>query len=147
MKINNFKFGLILYFLLFNLGCERKPVPINLNEDTCEHCKMTIVNNRFGGEIVTKKGKIFKFDAVECLVSYYLIYDKEKVSSLWVINFLKPAEFVNAKNSFYLQSKKINSPMGAGILAVAIKNQADKLKEKYGGEFFNWEEILKLIKK
>lgn len=147
MKINNFKFGLILCFLLFNLGCERKPVPINLNEDTCEHCKMTIVNNRFGGEIVTKKGKIIKFDAIECLVNYYLIYDKEKVSSLWVINFLKPTEFVDAKNSFYLQSKKINSPMGAGVLAVATKTEAYTLKEKNGGKILNWEEVLKLIKK
>ena len=56
--------------LLFTVSsCEVKPVPINFGTDTCHFCKMTIVDQQHAAQYVTKKGKQFKFDAVECLLN------------------------------------------------------------------------------
>ncbi|WP_198175425.1 hypothetical protein [Spirosoma telluris] len=51
-------------------GCSVQPEPIRYGKDACTHCKMTIVDQTFAAEIVTQKGKSYKFDDVACLVNY-----------------------------------------------------------------------------
>ncbi len=49
-------------FLAFStMGCNTEPQPIKIGEDACSFCKMSIADNRYGAEIITKKGKVFKF--------------------------------------------------------------------------------------
>ena len=40
--------------------------------DTCAYCRMTISDERFGGQFVTSKGKVHVFDSIECLAAFYL---------------------------------------------------------------------------
>jgi copper chaperone NosL len=51
-------------------GCTHKPEKFVLGKDECAECKMTIMDPRFGGEIVTKKGKIYKFDDAHCVAVF-----------------------------------------------------------------------------
>jgi hypothetical protein len=51
-------------------GCDSGPQPINFGKDSCAECNMTIVDKRFGAEFVTGKGKVFKFDDVNCMVEF-----------------------------------------------------------------------------
>src|SRR5690606_32241093 len=46
------------------------PKPINYGKDQCAHCRMTVSDARFGSQLVTKKGRAFHFDDVQCLVAY-----------------------------------------------------------------------------
>ena len=39
---------------------------------------MTIVDPRYGAELVTTKGKVYKYDAVECLINS--VYADEKLA-------------------------------------------------------------------
>ncbi len=53
----------LLFSSLFMIACvSNEPKPIKLNVDTCEFCKMTISNGKFGAELLTKKGRYYKFD-------------------------------------------------------------------------------------
>ena len=71
-------------------GCEVSPQPIDYGNEVCDFCKMTIVDTQHATEIVTKKGKTYKFDASECMVnfmnritSYNVCYTK--LLRVWII--------------------------------------------------------------
>jgi copper chaperone NosL len=59
----------LIAFLL--IGCNPKAEKINLGKDQCAECKMTIVDPKFGAEIVTKKGKVYKFDDTHCIADVF----------------------------------------------------------------------------
>ena len=46
------------------------PETININKDDCDNCKMSISDKRFACELVTEKGRAYKFDDVTCMMSY-----------------------------------------------------------------------------
>ena len=56
--------------ILFIAGCKPKAEKIAFGKDQCAECKMTIMDSKFGGEIVTKKGKVYKFDDAHCVAIF-----------------------------------------------------------------------------
>ena len=56
----------VFILLLLISSCNTEPQKINYGKDLCEHCKMTIMDKKFGAELITKKGKTMKFDSGEC---------------------------------------------------------------------------------
>jgi len=104
---------------------------------------------RYGGELVTKKGRVYKFDSVECLAAFYLTEQvpPEEVASLWVVVFDKPGKLIPAEEAIYLHSPNLRSPMGLNLSAYDSQEVADKLQLNYAGEFLTWEEVLELVKK
>ena len=38
-------------------SCSTEPEPLHYGTDVCHFCKMTLVDNKFGAELVTKNGK------------------------------------------------------------------------------------------
>lgn len=137
-------FLLLLVSMLFVIGCKPEPQPIDFNNEPCGHCRMTIADKRYGAEIVTKKGRVFKYDAVECMVNS-LYKDKtvneDEVFSLWVIDFSMPGNLINAEQSSYLISNDLPSPMGMFITAIANKQEADEISKLHQGEVLNWEQV------
>ncbi len=138
------KYVLLFLPALLLFGCKPEMQPIEFGHDQCQYCRMTIADQRYGAEIVTKKGKVYKYDAVECLINS-LYKDKtvrvEEVFSLWVIDFSNPATLINAEQSFYLQSPALPSPMGLFITAVSSKEKAEALQKEHGGEISDWKKI------
>lgn len=138
-----FPLPLLLFTLLFS-ACKPEMQPIEFGHDQCQHCRMTIADKRYGAELVTKKGKVYKYDAVECLINS-LYKDKlaepHEVFSLLVIDFSNPATLVNAEQSFYLQSLELPSPMGLFITAVSGEPKAKELQSRHGGQLFDWKNI------
>ena len=55
---------------IFLASCNTGPQPIKIGVDACAFCKMTIADEKFGGEIITGKNKIYKFDDIHCLLSF-----------------------------------------------------------------------------
>ncbi len=81
---------------------------------------MTIVDKTHAAEFVTKKGRAYKFDAVECLINDLKI--KMKKNCIYFSNRLsKPEELINATTATYLISEEIKSPMGANLSAFKTK--------------------------
>lgn len=141
--------NIILLAVLFIAGsCTVNPEPINFGTDQCDHCRMTIVDNKFGAEIITSKGKIFKFDAAECMVKYVKdgkINDAD-VKEYLVIDASKPGQFTNARKAVYLISENFPSPMGANLSAYGNKNDAESFQKNYQGDFKDWDGILAKFK-
>lgn len=139
---------IIFSILLFFFSCSLESEPINYGTDQCDHCRMTIMDKKFGAEIITKKGKAVKFDALECMINYQLEnkINESDVDKYYCVDYSEPAKLKDAKEMTYLVSPKIKSPMGENISAYSGKNTAEKSLNDFGGEIFSWEGIKNRLK-
>lgn len=139
-------------FVLFALavvlltGCKVAPDPINYGSDACHFCSMTIVDQQHAAQFATKKGKVFKFDAAECMLNHLKEMDGNKVALLLVNDYTAPGELVDATTSTYLVSKGIPSPMGEFLTAFASKEAANRALEEHEGQLYSWQELLARFK-
>jgi len=136
---------LIIVLVLF-FSCNPKPQAINYGEDGCHYCSMTIVDRQHAAELVTEKGKVYKFDAAECMIQY-LSEDQTLMAHYLVTDYTKPKGLIDAKTATFIISPNIPSPMRANLSAVATKEQGIDLQEQKGGDLYSWEELLIHLKK
>ena len=127
-----------LLIILF-AGCSNSPQPISYGQDACHYCKMTIVDARFGAEGITEKGKVYKFDAIECMLNYTLSHKEATVFTNYVTPFDTPNTLLSAQASTFLIDSKIQSPMGEYLTAYSTSRIAGEHQQQYGGELKSWE--------
>ncbi len=146
MKIKLLIMVLVLMSMLFN-ACNSKPEPIVYGSDICAHCKMLIADAKYGAELITAKGKIYKFDSIECLADFYLKNNSDpKLTKLFVIDFRKPESLIEINKAVFLKNEKFHSPMGMNVLALGSREEANNIVNQYGGNILSWDEVLQTIK-
>ncbi|MBT8394227.1 MAG: nitrous oxide reductase accessory protein NosL, partial [Bacteroidia bacterium] len=128
-----------LIFLLLLSACSSKPVPIEYGVDACHFCRMTIVDKVHASEVVTKKGKVYKFDASECMINFMDEFDTSTIKLYLSNNYTEPEVLIDATQATFLISKNVPSPMGGFLTAFKNKEDALKVKEQKGGETYTWE--------
>ena len=102
---------------------------------------MAIVDKQHAAELVTDKGKVFKFDAIECMVEYAADHAQAHFAFQLVRDFNQPDEWQDALTSYYLISEAIPSPMGANLSAFKDEKSARQTQAQKGGEVFAWEAL------
>ncbi len=135
--------------LLFIAGCSHKPEKIVFGKDSCAECKMTIMDAKFGGEIVTKKGKVYKFDDAHC-VAVFLERRGVELNNIHQTLFLdyNDGEFVKVRSAEFVVSSQLKSPMGGN--AAAFKNAGEAKKksaELEGSKVTNWATLYNILVK
>ncbi|HPQ09622.1 MAG TPA: nitrous oxide reductase accessory protein NosL [Bacteroidia bacterium] len=133
---------LIIFFLS---SCSNKPQPINFGNDECSYCKMTIVDKLHAAEYVSDKGKVYKYDTIECLIHDMKEKNFPPHSYLLVSDYSEDGKFIDAENAVYLVSKNIPSPMGAFLSAFSDKQKAEEIKKEKEGNIYLWKEIIQKI--
>jgi copper chaperone NosL len=90
------KFTFLILLLGLFVACEPKQEPINYGVDECELCRMRIMEDKYGAELVTEKGKVYKFDSIECLIKYSLNKNLIGVNDQLVLvsDFSNPGELI-----------------------------------------------------
>jgi copper chaperone NosL len=126
-------------------SCKSEPTPINYSEDQCYACKMMISDQRFGAELVTTKGKIYKFDAAECMIEMINKSNVNDYEYMMVTHFNSPNVLKDASNSYFIVSPDRPSPMGANLSAYGSEAEAQAVQKSIGGEILNWERALKNV--
>lgn len=138
-----FTFAVALFFT----ACSSGPEPINYGHDGCAYCKMTISDERFGAEIITQKGKIYKFDATECMIAFvdkdYI--RKDDVAQYLVVDAMNPKTLIEADNASFLISEKLPSPMGGNISAFTAEEHRQQALAEFGGDTHDWPSVFKLM--
>ncbi|MBC7776530.1 MAG: nitrous oxide reductase accessory protein NosL [Phycisphaerae bacterium] len=130
--------------LVFCISCSTGPEPIRYGQDNCHHCKMTLTDKRFGAEIVTQKGKVYKFDDLNCLVNFLKSGEvpAENIAQTLSVDFKKTGQFVSVHQAFFLENEAIKSPMRADIASFSDKKDLDAVKAEIGGgKEMNWEGV------
>lgn len=140
------RFIIVVITILFTVSCTVGPKPIDYGSDSCHFCSMTIVDRQHAAEIVTKKGKVFKFDAVECMMNHMKDIDISTVGLFLVNDFQMPGELVDAKEATFLISKDIPSPMGEYLSAFSSRKEAEQIEADNKGELLTWNELMTRFK-
>ena len=134
-------FFLFVFTNLLLVGCTVAPQPIDYGADACQYCSMTIVDRQHAAQFVTQKGKVFKFDASECMMNQLKEIDNSEVALFLVNDYNAPGELIDATTSTYLISQSIPSPMGEFLTAFENGEYAQAAKEQHGGDLFAWKEL------
>jgi copper chaperone NosL len=136
----------ILFAALLLASCSPKPEPIDYGNDVCDFCKMNITDNKYAAELVTSKGKVYKYDSIECLFQFKDLEFKsdDEIHSELVIDFSNPGELIDLRKSFFLKSEVFRSPMGMNVLSVSAEEKLNEIKSQHGGEILTYNEVKKL---
>lgn len=138
---------LIVTSLLLFTSCSSQPQPFVAGQDDCHVCKMGLADFKYGGEIITKKGKVYKFDDMRCMINFIKsnTIEEKDISRTLTMNFNKPNEFVDVKNAWFAVSPELRSPMGSNAAGFATKEEADKSKGATG-QLLRWANLLERSK-
>lgn len=144
MLINYNKIKAIVFLLLCItlISCSIEPQPIKMG-DTCTACKMGVADNRFGAELITIKGKIYKFDDIHCVLEFLKAntVPKEQLKSILFVDFEAPHNFITLENANLLKSDELRSPMGSNIAVFKSLTELTNSQAKLGGEKVKWESL------
>jgi copper chaperone NosL len=128
---------------LFVSSCNPGPSPLIPGKDDCQFCKMTISDLRFGAEIITGKGKIFKFDDPGCAMSF--IDSKPDpsftVREIYFTDFSGKHDLIESKNAIFLKSETLKAPMGGNFVCFTSLDSLKKVMKEYPGSIARWDDI------
>lgn len=129
-------------------ACTTQTEPIYYGKDNCVLCKMTIMDSKYATELVTPKGKVFKFDDLRCMVIFMKTNHTSSAdyAHLVVNNFDNPQEFINVTEGTFGQGTLFRSPMRGDLAAFKSPQDSQKLKEKDATiKFFSWTQIQEMF--
>jgi len=134
--------AIIFLFLSCNIG----PRPIEYGENSCHFCQMTIVDKVHAAEVVTKKGKVYKFDAIECMINFRKEFKTAEIALNLSNDFMEAGKLIDATTATFLISENIPSPMGAYLSAFKNNEEAMKIQSEKGGTLYTWSELISHLK-
>ena len=137
-----------IHIVVLMAACTPKPEKITIGTDSCAECKMTIMDPKFGGEIVTKKGRIYKFDDAHCVAAFLKRRGVElsDIHQTLFVDYNHPNGFVKVSSAEFVVSSQFKSPMGGN--AAAFQNVAaayKKAAEINGSKVTNWATLYNIL--
>lgn len=142
--LNGKKLRIVGLLLLAFYSCSTGPEAIRFGQDSCTNCKMTLSDKRFGAEIVTKKGKVFKFDDLNCLVAYLKKsgINEQDIAQILTVDFKKTALLIDIQKAYFLQNEGLKSPMRGDVASFSSQSDLDGVKTTIGGgKEMTWPEV------
>ncbi len=135
----------IVLFCVFLAGCHTGPGVITAGKDHCYFCKMTITDVKYTAEIVTTKGKVYKFDDMHCLLAFTgaKMIDEVLIKDIYLSDFTGNHSLLKADESFLLQGGDIRGPMNGNIIAVSNKDSLEKLALHFNASETTWQKLSK----
>lgn len=133
----------IIIPLLMLFSCSSKHTePINLNSDSCDYCKMTISHINFASELLTQKGRVYKFDDLACMINYAKENALPQGTAYYVCDFLPPHQLIKADSMFYISGEKLESPMGGNIAAFSRPDSAEVYMNRFSAMPKTWASLM-----
>lgn len=135
---------LLLLPLLLN-SCNTGPEAIVTGTDNCYFCKMTITDAKYGAEIVTKKGKVYKFDDLHCLLAFTKakMIDEKLVKDIYFVDFTGNHSLVKAGEGYLMQGDAVHGPMNGNVIAFKDRDSLKKVAAELNGTAITWNELAK----
>jgi copper chaperone NosL len=132
----------IIAFVLSS--CNTKPEAFRLGKDICDDCRMTIMDPKFGAEIITTKGRIYKFDDAHCMM-HFLKSNKLKTADIAqtvFIDYENNKNFLDVNSLFFVVSPQLKSPMNSNAAAFSTRIEAEKIATQTNGDVKDWQELI-----
>jgi len=147
-NIRQFKFahaGIALFVLVTGAACNPGPEPLRSGADQCSSCKMLISDLRFGGEIVTRKGRIYKFDDSHCIAAFLKssVVQTAGVKTIYMSDFCDGHQLLDVNKAHFLKSNELRSPMGGNAVAFSNADSLDVVLQQFKGKTVTWAQMIK----
>jgi copper chaperone NosL len=138
MKLKAF----IIFTFLFAAGCKRSIDPILFGKDACENCKMSIVDQRFASAFMNDHGKTYKFDDIQCLISYIHRnnFDESKLT-IFVSQFDNNHLMIDAKSAYYLYDENFKSPMNGNLAGFKDETSSSPFLQLKSSSLKRWGDL------
>jgi copper chaperone NosL len=134
--------------LLAMVACSAPgPGPFHYDTDGCDHCRMTISDPKFAAQLVTRTGKIHRFDDPACLASFVAAgrVAAIDVHGIWLNDYARPESMVGSTEAVFVVSEQIQGPMNGAAAAFASHEAAAALQSSTGGRLERWTDLLKRV--
>jgi copper chaperone NosL len=141
MKLSTGAAALLVIASMFTLtSCQSGPQAIRFGTDACDHCKMTIMDNRYGAEILTEKGKVYKYDDITCLMMAMKgeTFQEQHIGNIYLVDFSGKGQLVPVDQALLLQSEQVNGPMGGKLIAFSNPDSLKKYAAELNGSEIDW---------
>jgi copper chaperone NosL len=135
----------VVLTLLAAASCARpRPVAIHYDADACDRCRMTISDAAFAGQLVTRTGKVYRFDDPACLATFARSGQVKPadIHSIWINDHAHPDSLVRAEGALFVVSTRIRAPMNGMTAAFAGRDDAMTLQSSVGGDVLTWTDLL-----
>lgn len=138
------KMAVAVLTVMLASSCNTQPEPLVIGKDLCADCMMTIMEPKFGAEIITKKGRIYKFDDLHCVVNYInkKKINQEDIKQTLTIDYNNASQFVNVTEAAFVTSPQLKSPMNSNTVAFASKEAAANAATQTSGTVKDWTTVL-----
>ena len=141
---------MIFVFLLFSMtGCgvvdTKIPPKIRYGKDVCDECRMIISEEQFAAAFVDRDGNATKFDGIGCLILYRAKHSPQ-VERTWVHDY-KTGEWVEFEKAFFVNTEKLITPMGFGLVAFSTESAANEFVHHEGGVLVRLSDLPDIVKK
>jgi len=134
--------------LAIGAGCgDPAPRALVPGSDVCTHCQMTVADLRFGGELVTRTGRVLPFDDAGCLAAWLATggTPEAEIHATLVVDYLVPGSLLPAAEAIFLRSDSLRTPMDYQLVATAAGHRADSLQQALDAERLDWDAVLTLV--
>lgn len=123
------------------------PSAIDFGVDRCAYCDQVIADVRFGAELQTRDGTVYKFMSTECMAGFLLAgaVPRDEVTGMWVVDFSHGRRLIDVKEAHFVRSQSRPSPNGLNIIPVRDQLRAVNLHFAYGGEIIDFDRVLAVV--
>ncbi len=144
--MRNYMILCITLFLLSGCGKESsyEPVEIDPEVDVCEICNMSLTEEDYAAELLTKDGDVFLFDDLGCMMQFVLEEkraDEDRIAKQYV----KDAElggWIELETASFAYDPEFWTPMAYGVLAFETEEGAEAHIEQAGrGELLTYSQL------
>ena len=113
--------------MVFLAACsETGPQEINVGKDQCDNCKMTISEPKYATQLITEKGRLYKFDDISCLNDYEVSNTETTANAKKYVADFPTGKFIESSTATFIKGGDIKSPMGGNTQAYQDKAAAEK---------------------
>ena len=113
--------------MVFLAACaESGPQEINVGKDQCDNCKMTISEPKYATQLITEKGRVYKFDDISCLNDYEVSNTETTTNAKTYVADFPTGKFIETSTATLIKGGDIKSPMGGNTQAFENKAAAEK---------------------
>ena len=91
---------------------------------------MTISDVHFGAEVLTRKGKSYVFDDIECMRQFLHegALEKQEIRDIYMVDYSVHGKLVSVKDCFLIRGEAVRSPMGGNTAAFSNEDSMKKFK-------------------
>jgi copper chaperone NosL len=113
------------------------------------YCEGVIPDTRFGGEIVTRGGDVYRFMSVECLAGFVAEgrVSEAEIASMTVVDYNRNDLLIDARTARYVRMDWETSPNGLNLVATETERIANNLHYFFGGVQLDWAGVLEYVRR